>query len=43
MGAMIDPPREELRANIDARLATALDRGLIEEVARVRARFTTGA
>ena len=34
---MIDPPREELRANIDARLATALDRGLIEEVARVRA------
>ncbi len=34
---MIDPPREELRAHIDARLASALERGLIEEVARVRA------
>lgn len=33
---VIDPPREELRAKIDARLASALDRGLIEEVRRVR-------
>ncbi len=33
---VIDPPREELRARIDARLASALDRGLIDEVARVR-------
>lgn len=34
---VIDPPREELRARIDARLANALERGLIEEVRRVRA------
>lgn len=33
---VIDPPREELRAQIDARLANALERGLIEEVRRVR-------
>jgi tRNA dimethylallyltransferase len=33
---VIDPPRDELRARIDARLATALQNGLIEEVARVR-------
>ena len=33
---IIDPPREELRARIDARLANALTRGLIEEVRRVR-------
>ena len=33
---IIDPPREELRARIDARLASALDRGLIDEVRRVR-------
>jgi len=33
---VIDPPREELRARIDARLANALKRGLIEEVRRVR-------
>jgi tRNA dimethylallyltransferase len=33
---VIDPPREELRARIDARLASALERGLIEEVRRVR-------
>ncbi len=34
---VIDPPTEELRAKIDARLATAIERGLIEEVERVRA------
>jgi len=34
---VIDPPSEELRARIDARLASALDRGLIDEVRRVRA------
>lgn len=34
---VIDPPREELRARIDARLANALERGLIEEVRNVRA------
>ena len=33
---VIDPPREELRARIDARLKSALDRGLIDEVRRVR-------
>jgi tRNA dimethylallyltransferase len=34
---VIDPPREELRARIDARLAEALTRGLVEEVRTVRA------
>lgn len=33
---VIDPPREELRARIDARLKSALERGLIDEVRRVR-------
>ena len=33
---MIDPPREELRARIDARLKQALGRGLIDEVRHVR-------
>lgn len=33
---VINPPKEELRARIDARLASALERGLIEEVQRVR-------
>lgn len=33
---VIDPPREELRARIDTRLASALERGLVEEVRRVR-------
>ena len=33
---VIDPPREELRARIDARLTSALERGLIDEVRRVR-------
>jgi tRNA dimethylallyltransferase len=33
---LIDPPREELRKKIDARLASALERGLVEEVRRVR-------
>lgn len=33
---VIDPPREELRKRIDARLATALERGLVDEVRRVR-------
>lgn len=33
---VIDPPREELRARIDARLKSALERGLIEEVRHVR-------
>ena len=33
---IIDPPREELRARIDARLASAFERGLTEEVRRVR-------
>lgn len=33
---VIDPPREELRERIDARLKQALGRGLIEEVRRVR-------
>jgi len=35
---VIDPPREELRARIDARLKSALGRGLIDEVRRVRER-----
>lgn len=33
---VIDPPAEELRPRIDARLAKAFERGLIEEVRRVR-------
>lgn len=33
---VIDPPREELRARIDVRLRSALERGLIDEVRRVR-------
>ena len=33
---IVDPVREELRAKIDARLASALAHGLIEEVRRVR-------
>lgn len=33
---VIDPTKEELRTRIDARLATALARGLIDEVRRVR-------
>jgi tRNA dimethylallyltransferase len=33
---VINPPREELRARIDARLKSAFDRGLIDEVRRVR-------
>ncbi len=33
---VIDPPREKLRANIDARLTSALERGLVDEVRRVR-------
>ncbi|MHB8913531.1 MAG: tRNA (adenosine(37)-N6)-dimethylallyltransferase MiaA [Minisyncoccota bacterium] len=33
---VIDPAREELRARIDARLASTLQRGFIEEVRRVR-------
>ena len=33
---VIDPPRERLRARIDARLQGALERGLVEEVRRVR-------
>ena len=32
----IDPPREELRARIDARLKSALERGLVDEVRHVR-------
>ena len=35
---VIDPPREELRARIDARLKSAFDRGLVEEVRRTRDR-----
>lgn len=35
---VIDPPKEELRTRIDARLKQALDRGLIEEVRRTRER-----
>lgn len=33
---VIDPPREELRNRIDARLESAFSRGLIDEVMRVR-------
>ena len=33
---VINPPREELRERIDARLEGALERGLVEEVHRVR-------
>jgi tRNA dimethylallyltransferase len=33
---VIDPLREELRARIDTRLASALEHGLVEEVRRVR-------
>ena len=33
---ILDPPKEELDAKIDARLASAFKRGLIEEVERVR-------
>lgn len=33
---VVDLPREELRARIDARLKSAFERGLIEEVRRVR-------
>ena len=33
---IIDPPHEELRTKIDMRLARALQRGLIDEVRRVR-------
>ncbi len=33
---VIDPSREELRARIDSRLATTLERGLVDEVRRVR-------
>ena len=33
---VIDPPREELRERIDARLQNALDRGLIDEVRHIR-------
>ena len=35
---IIDPPREELRTHIDARLKSALNRGLIDEVRHVRGR-----
>ncbi|MBU6321443.1 MAG: tRNA (adenosine(37)-N6)-dimethylallyltransferase MiaA [Patescibacteria group bacterium] len=34
---VIDPPLPALRERIDARLAAALERGLVDEVARVRA------
>lgn len=37
---VIDPPKEELRARIDARLAQALERGLIEEVKETRERVS---
>lgn len=36
---VIDPPREELRPRIDARLSSAFERGLMEEVARVAAQI----
>ncbi|MFA5745132.1 MAG: tRNA (adenosine(37)-N6)-dimethylallyltransferase MiaA [Candidatus Paceibacterota bacterium] len=36
---VINPPREELRARIDARLKQALGRGLIDEVRHVREKF----
>jgi tRNA dimethylallyltransferase len=34
---IINPPKEELRPRIDARLAQTLERGLIEEVRKIRA------
>lgn len=40
---IIDLPKEELRARIDARLKQAIERGLIEEVKRTWARLGTGA
>lgn len=40
---IIDLPKEELRARIDARLQQAFERGLIEEVERTRAWLGTGA
>ena len=39
---VIDPPKEELRARIDIRLASALERGLIDEVRRVREEVVSG-
>lgn len=33
---VVDPPREELRTRIDARLRSAFERGLVDEVRRVR-------
>jgi len=36
---VIDPPKEELRARIDTRLKSALERGLVEEVRRVREQY----
>ncbi len=33
---VVDPPKEELRARIDARLQSALKRGLVDEVRRIR-------
>lgn len=38
---VIDPPKEELRQRIDARLQSAFARGLVEEVRRVRTRVAT--
>lgn len=40
---IIDLPREELRARVDARLSQALARGLIEEVERTRMRLGANA
>lgn len=37
---IIDPPREELRSRIDARLEKAFERGLVEEVARIAERIS---
>lgn len=37
---IIDPPRDMLRPRIDARLASAFERGLIDEVARVSTQTT---
>ncbi|KND49486.1 MAG: tRNA dimethylallyltransferase [Parcubacteria bacterium C7867-008] len=36
---VIDPPKDELRPRIEARLAQALERGLVEEVRRTRDRL----
>jgi len=36
---IIDPPKEELRKRIDARLASAFKHGLVDEVRRVRGKF----